>query len=636
MSGINGILRFDGATVSARDLERQTTQLTHLGPDRIRTWRQGSIGLGHLMMATTRENAFDDQPLSDGDLCLVADVRLDNREEIAARLAIDPDALQTMSDSALVMASYKTWGADCVDHLIGDFAFAVWDGLQRTLTLARDHMGQRHVFYHKGAGFFAFATEIKGLWALPETPRTLKDDAIARWLLFQPRSNPNSTDYDGVFAVPGGTVLTVSNEGAVNQRRYWRPRADPSHEGRDEAYYVEAYRRVLGEAVACRLRRAPRPVGLFMGGGFDSGAICALAGPALAGQNRKLIAVSSVMPEDYRGTIHHARPWVEMYRRHMPHLDVRYVTRESLDIFTDMEAGFLATDARHSPNRYVTDALIKEIAAAGARVYMDGHGGDYTLNPRVPEALARLVYTGDIRRFVHEFGALRRHLGQTVWQTVVRDVVMQLLPDRWKSRRKRRRKGLAPQGPTMPISLKWMQTNSLAERVTPSRPLGQSLRGKMEQMLSKVQDMTDSGGSISAAAHGLEFTQPYHDKRVVELALAIPENLYFKNGRSRHLARTALKDLYPPAFLDRRPGNDDIGPDFLMMAKRTEPRVLAEIDRMERAGHLSKYFDFPRMRRMLTRRSVDQHASGNEFDTRQAQLAFLCARYIEWFRQTND
>jgi predicted RNA polymerase sigma factor len=93
--------------------------------------------------------------------------------------------------------------------------------------------------------------------------------------------------------------------------------------------------------------------------------------------------------------------------------------------------------------------------------------------------------------------------------------------------------------------------------------------------------------------------------------------------------------LYPPEYQHRPPGNDDLGPDFLMMAKRIEPRVLAEIDRMEKAGKLSKYFDFPRMRAMLTRRTVEQHNSGNEYDTRQAQLAFLAARYVEWFRGDN-
>ncbi len=149
------------------------------------------------------------------------------------------------------------------------------------------------------------------------------------------------------------------------------------------------------------------------------------------------------------------------------------------------------------------------------------------------------------------------------------------------------------------------------------------------------QNAPAQGYSISAAAHGLEFTQPFHDKRVVEFGLAIPEELYVKNGKTRYLARAALKDLYPPEYQDRPPGNDDLGPDFLMMAKRIEPRVLAEIDRMEKAGKLSKYFDFPRMRAMLTRRSIEQHASGNEYDTQQAMLAFLAARYIEWFRGDN-
>jgi asparagine synthase (glutamine-hydrolysing) len=157
----------------------------------------------------------------------------------------------------------------------------------------------------------------------------------------------------------------------------------------------------------------------------------------------------------------------------------------------------------------------------------------------------------------------------------------------------------------------------------------------MVRMLRAQQNLPAQGYSVSAAAYGLEFTQPFHDKRVVEFGLAIPEALYVKNGKTRHLARAALADLYPPEFQDRPPGNDDMGPDFLMMAKRIEPRVLAEIDRMEKAGHLSRYFDFARTRAMLTRRRVDQHNSGNEYDTRQALLAFLAARYIEWFRGHN-
>jgi asparagine synthase (glutamine-hydrolysing) len=158
----------------------------------------------------------------------------------------------------------------------------------------------------------------------------------------------------------------------------------------------------------------------------------------------------------------------------------------------------------------------------------------------------------------------------------------------------------------------------------------------MLRVLRRIQDRQAMGSSIPAAAHGLEFTQPFHDKRVIELGLAIPEPLHFKNGRTRHVARTALADLLPPEYQDRPPGNDDLVPDFLMMAKRVEPRVLAEIERMERSPRLAKFFDFGRMRAMLTRRTVDQHNSGSEYDTQQAQLAFLQARYIAWFKGDNS
>jgi asparagine synthase (glutamine-hydrolysing) len=324
-----------------------------------------------------------------------------------------------------------------------------------------------------------------------------------------------------------------------------------------------------------------------------------------------------------------------MCRRVMPHLDVRYVTREGLDIFTGMEQGFAATVSGHGPYRHVINAMLAEVAATGARIVMDGYGGDYTLNPRGQNALARLLRKGQFRRFLSEFNATRRHLRQNARQTLVRNVLLPLAPASWMAAWRRYRSGLAAFGPTMPLSRQMIRGRPKPARSRPQRRPGEGPHATMARTLQLQQNSPANSTSLAAAAYGLEFTQPFHDKRVVELGLAIPEELHVKNGRTRHLARTALKDLYPPEFQDRRPGNDDLGPDFLMMAKRIEPRVLAEIDRMEKAGRLSRYFDFARMRTMLTRRSADQHASGNEYDTHQAMLAFIAARYMEWFRGDN-
>src|SRR4029077_12445787 len=160
--------------------------------------------------------------------------------------------------------------------------------------------------------FFAFATDIKALWSQPDVPRVLLDAQIGRLLTASRGAPAGETLFEGIHGLPGATVMTIGAGGSVSTRSYWDPRADPAHEGRDERYYVEAYRGVLGEAVACRIRRNLRPSGLSFSGGYDSAAIAGLAGPVLAESGRKLIAAASVMPADYRGTIRHARPWVEL------------------------------------------------------------------------------------------------------------------------------------------------------------------------------------------------------------------------------------------------------------------------------------------------------------------------------------
>jgi hypothetical protein len=105
---------------------------------------------------------------------------------------------------------------------------------------------------------------------------------------------------------------------------------------------------------------------------------------------------------------------------------------------------------------------------------------------------------------------------------------------------------------------------------------------------------------------------------------------------TRYLARQALKDIYPAEFQTRGKGNHDIAPDFLTMVKTVEPQILAHITRMEQDGKLSHIFDFPRMRQMLTRRSAADHSSGAEYETHQAVQTFVQARFMEWFRGSNQ
>ena len=232
MSAILGILRFDGARASEHDLERISNALALRGPDAHRFLVQGSVGLGHCLLRVNHEDMFERQPLRDveADLTLVADCRIDNREELAADLHIPAPQLRDMPDSALVLRAYRPWGEGCAERLLGEFAFALWDGRARKLVLARDHMGQRTIQYHRGKDFFAFASSFKGLMALPDVPQRLSMGRVAAGLMGAARLNhvPGATAFDGIEGLRVATVMTIGAVGEVASRRYWEPRPDPT------------------------------------------------------------------------------------------------------------------------------------------------------------------------------------------------------------------------------------------------------------------------------------------------------------------------------------------------------------------------------------------------------------------------
>ncbi|HEX4410329.1 MAG TPA: asparagine synthase-related protein [Xanthobacteraceae bacterium] len=640
MSGIFGMLRFDRAATSTRELERVGRVLGFRGDDSHAISANGSVGLGSCNKPVYREDLFDNQPLYDAtaDLGLVADLRLDNREELAGALDLPKSALYELPDSALLLRAYKKWGLDCPAHLVGDFVFALWDGRIKQLVLGRDHMGQRYVHYHCSRHRLVFATEIKALWAFDDVPRTLSERQIGRLLLRDQTAAEGETLFEDICGLTGATVMTAGLDGQIERRRYWTPHADPAHVGRDEAYYVEAYRRVLGEAVSCRLERTIRKAGLVFSGGYDSAAIAGLSATALAG--RKLIAAASVMPADYRGTIRHARNWVKLCARDMPHLDVRYITREGKNFLNGLHGAFLKTELPASAYHFVDNELFSALATAGAQVVMDGHGGDYTLNPRGQATLARHLARLNIRRFLTELRGHLRLSGHSLWTTLKHDVTAPLLPpsvlELWRSVHG----GSAALWQDQPINPAFA-ARLVTEKAVKARRSRSAiydeldLRSHMLKAIARVMDVPAPGGAAMAASHGLELTRPFHDKRVVEFALAIPQDLYVKNGRTRYLACASLRDIYPPEFQSRWRKNDDVIPDFQRMVKSVEPKIFAEIAEMERSTHLGNYVDFQKIRTLLAARGSEDHNSGWEQETQLAVHGFLVARYVNWFWQSN-
>ena len=214
MTAIAGLWRLDGRPDATEGCERMLAALRMYGPDASAAWDGGDVALGRCLKRTLPEDACDRQPLvGPSGLVLVADARVDNRDELARALGIDGERLASFSDAELMLRAYERWETDAFDRIYGDYACAVWDAARRRLILAKDGVGMRPLYYHRGERLFAFASMPKGLHALPETPYAAERGQDRRAADARPRLGPE-TLFEGVEKVEGGTFVVVRPDGA--------------------------------------------------------------------------------------------------------------------------------------------------------------------------------------------------------------------------------------------------------------------------------------------------------------------------------------------------------------------------------------------------------------------------------------
>ena len=269
MSGFIGIFHTDGAPVDPELLERLTDSLRFRGPDARAVWFQGPVGFGHTLFRTTWEARYERQPLTlDQQVWIVADARVDARENLIRKLGCGDDlALSQTPDVELILRGYLKWGEACLDHMIGDFSFAIWDGRSRRLFCARDHFGVKLFYYVWTGTTIIFSNTIATLRLHPGVTNRLNERALGDFLLFDCNWTLDTTFFADIQKLPAAHQLTVGDTG-LQRRKYWQLAAPGRVSFRQEEDCVEAFRERLEQAVADRLRTGK--VAIAFSGGLDS------------------------------------------------------------------------------------------------------------------------------------------------------------------------------------------------------------------------------------------------------------------------------------------------------------------------------------------------------------------------------
>lgn len=578
MSAIVGIYHRDGAPVDRAVLQRMTDTLANRGPDGCGVEGMGPVGLGHLMLWTTPESLHESLPFvsESGELLITADARIDNREELLPALGLQGHADEGISDSQVILAAYEKWGEDCPNHLLGDFAFAIWDTGRQILFCARDHFGVKPLYYCLTDGLFAFGTEIKALHCLSGVSRRLNEAHIGSYLATIFDENV-STFYEGILRLPPAHYLTVGQY-RTQLECYWK--LDPSrqiHLDSDEEYAAR-FRDIFSEAVRCRLRSA-LPVGALLSGGLDSSSIASVAQSVLSAEGKKLATFSAVFPESKECD---ERPFIATVIDKGGIVPF-FLDADALSMFSEIREMLRYQDEpSFGPGLYSSWALNRLASQQGVRILLDGHDGDSTVSHGFGY-LSELARGGRWLDLIHQLRGLAISYRTTWWSLLweyvsaylVHPVVARSGWLRFGSRIARRLqsliRSLIRRSVNASDSVKafdpfawqaWINPD-LRQRLGLDERRQLSARATETERESHLRGLIFPGQSLAletldqaAAAFGVEVRFPFWDKRLVEFCLALPSEQKLSGGWSRVILRRAMAGILPPEIQWRREKTD--------------------------------------------------------------------------------
>ena len=276
MCGICGIFFSDREwRVQGNTLAAMNRSIVHRGPDDEGLFLEENVGL-----AMRRLSIIDlktgHQPLANEnqDVWIVFNGEIYNHAELRAGLEAKGHHYRTRSDTETIVHLYEEYGRDCVKHLRGMFAFAIWDRRKRVLLVARDRLGIKPFYYRWDGRMFLFGSEIKTILSYPGVAAEFNPGALAEYLAFGYLTRPE-TMFHGICKLMPGHTLELAERGEPRIERYWDLTIDGDHASHGRKYYVNRYRELLQGAVSSHLM-SDVPVGVFLSGGLDSSAVAAL------------------------------------------------------------------------------------------------------------------------------------------------------------------------------------------------------------------------------------------------------------------------------------------------------------------------------------------------------------------------
>lgn len=558
MTAIAGYWSLDHRPDAAARCERMLKSQQIYGPQPPTMASDGAIALGQRLFGLAPEDRRRQRVAAGagGSTLLVADARLDNREDLCDALGIDPAEGRGLTDPAILLRALERWDDEAVERLQGDFAFAFWDSRRQRLLLARDFLGHQPLHYARRDGFFAFASMPKGLHALPEIPPAPDREAVASFLALIPEDG-SETFFQGIEKVRAGEIVAVTRDG-LNATRWWRPSLEPL-QLKSHGDYAEALREHFDRAVEARLRGSDSAVASHLSGGLDSSAVAATAARLMAPSGGRVTAFTGVPREGYSASEiktafidegPHAAAVAALYPN-MEHV----LVHNGGSPFADLDRLFFVYErpVLNLCNGVWMHRIMDLARQRGHRIMLSGARGNMSFSFDGMPLLTQLLSSGRLLSLARESWALIRN-GTRVG-TVGAQALGPFLPVPLWQAIARLRGGGRKLTDYSAISAEAAQAFRIAER-SAARGLDTSYRPRRDPLEARLWSLrrVDAGNYTKGAlgGWGIDLRDPTADRRLIEFCLTVPSNQYLRRGVRRALARTAFADRLPATVVDER------------------------------------------------------------------------------------
>jgi asparagine synthase (glutamine-hydrolysing) len=571
MCGIFGIWDLTGAPVDLARVHRATSAIKHRGPDDegylLANARAGTanpsggpdtdqrlplngldryrsehfdLAFGFRRLSIIDLSPAGHQPMASADRkrWIVFNGEIYNYQELRTELSGRGHEFRTATDTEVILAAYAEWGAECVQQLNGMFAFAIWDVAARTLFVARDRFGEKPLFYvHQPGRLFAFASEMKALWAAEVIGRRIHDPTLALFTTFGQVEVGEQTIYHDTLRLPQAHTLTLTADGRLQKRRYWDIDPRIRNEGRKDEEYADEFRERFMHSVRLRLH-ADVPVGSSLSGGLDSSTVVSVISRLLPEH-----AVQKTFSARFDDPSRDEGRWMDLVTANN-RLERHDVWPNAERFFEELGAlTWHQEEPFTSASVYAQWSVMRLARENEVTVLLDGQGADEMLagyHSYFNEITDDFLNALDLRGYLKwRKDCLTLH--GTVPGSVGR-VFIQRMPRALKRlvRNGLRRNGTSMQAePSSPVYPREFENVSSLRKLL----WWSTTREGLVELLRYADR--------NSMAHSREVRLPFLDHTLVEFVFTLPDRMLVRDGWTKWILRKAFTDIVPTAIRSR-------------------------------------------------------------------------------------